>query len=41
VEGIEEEVIMVTVVWVGVCTELETIEVASEAKVCSGVGEPV
>jgi hypothetical protein len=41
VEVIEEEVIMVTVAWVVVCTEAETIEVATEAKVCHGVGEPV
>jgi hypothetical protein len=41
VEGIEEEVTMVTVAWVAVCTEVGTIEVATEAKVCSGVEEPV
>jgi hypothetical protein len=41
VEGIEEEVTMVTVARVAVCTEVETIEVATEARVCNGVGEPV
>jgi hypothetical protein len=41
VEVIEEEVTMVTAVWVEVCTEVETIEVATEAKVCNEVGEPV
>lgn len=41
VEDIEEEVTMVTVVWVEVCTEVGTIEVATEAKVCNEVGEPV
>lgn len=41
VEDIEEEVTMVTVVWAGVCTEVETIEVAIEAKVCIGEEGPV
>jgi hypothetical protein len=41
VEVIEEEVTMVTVVWVEVCTEAETIEVATEAKVCNEVGGQV
>jgi hypothetical protein len=41
VEVIEEEVTMVTVAWVEVCTEVETIEVATEAKVCNEVGGQV
>jgi hypothetical protein len=41
VEVIEEEVTMVTVAWVVVCTEVEIIEVATEAKLYSGVGEPI
>lgn len=41
VEVIEEEVTMVTAVWVEVCTEEETIGAATEAKVCNEVGEPV
>jgi hypothetical protein len=41
VEGIEEEVTTVTEVWVGVCTEVETIEVATEAKVYIGEEDPI
>jgi hypothetical protein len=41
VEGIEEEVTMVTEVWEGVCTEVGTIEVVTEAKAYIAEEEPI
>jgi hypothetical protein len=41
VEGIEEGATTVTGVWVGVCTEVGIIEVATEAKVYIAEEEPI